>query len=136
MNKGYGGTAWNELETPIGSEDFARSCISSERGVRLRNSVSSRETISSTSFTIFLDEFDFLENDLVGLICHAPQISNPFHFVELFYPAMIRHKLPLDTYPRSESVRDRIQRIIGIVDALHDKQRKGNTIDFPNVNQF
>ncbi len=86
--------------------------------------------------TIFLDEFDFLENDLVGLICHAPQISNPFHFVELFYRAMIRHKLPLETYPLSESVRDRIQRIIGIVDALHDKQRKGNTIDFPNVNQF
>jgi hypothetical protein len=86
--------------------------------------------------TIFLDEFDFLENDLVGLICRAPQISNPFHFVELFYRAMTRHKLPLETYPLSQSVRDRIQWIIGIVDALHDKQRKGNAIDFPNVNQF
>src|SRR5260370_36227765 len=39
-------------------------------------------------YIIFLDEFDFLENDLVGLICRAPQISNPFRVVELFYRAM------------------------------------------------
>src|SRR5258708_8486791 len=82
--------------------------------------------------TIFMDEFDFLENDLVGLICRAPQISNPFHFVELFYRAMTRHKLPLETYPLSQSVRHPIQWIIGIVAPLHDKQRKPTPIAFPN----
>jgi len=81
---------------------------------------------------IFLDEFDFLENDLVGLICRTPQISNPFRVVELFYRAMTRHKLPLETYPLSNNIRNRIQSIKGIVDAL----RENDHLRFPDINQF
>jgi hypothetical protein len=83
-------------------------------------------------YVLFLDEFDFLENDLVGLICRAPQISNPFRVVELFYRAMTRHKLPLQTYPLSNSIRNRIEEIKGIVDRLQQEDH----LHFPDINQF
>ena len=83
-------------------------------------------------YVLFLDEFDFLENDLVGLICRAPQISNPFRVVELFYRAMTNHKLPSPDYPRSNSIRNRIEAIKQIVDDL--QQQDG--LSFPTINQF
>lgn len=83
-------------------------------------------------YVIFLDEFDFLENDLVRLICRAAQISDPFRVVELFYRAMTRHKLPLETYPLSNSIRNRIEGIKGIVDRLQQEDH----LHFPNINQF
>ena len=82
-------------------------------------------------YAIFLDEFDFLENDLIGLICRAPQIRDPFHMVELFYQAMTRHKLPRENYPRSQDIRNRITAIKKLVDDL----QKGS-IHYPTINQF
>jgi hypothetical protein len=80
---------------------------------------------------IFLDEFDFLEHDLVKLICRAPQISDPFDFVAHFYRAMAHHKLPKVDFPRHLSIRKRIEKIVEIVDSI---QQKG--LDYPNINQF
>lgn len=54
---------------------------------------------AQTNTIIFLDEFDFLENDLVKLICRVPQISDPFDFVACFYRAMAFHKLPKQDFP-------------------------------------
>lgn len=82
-------------------------------------------------YIIFLDEFDFLENDLVGLICRAPQIRDPFHLVELFYRAMTQHKLPRENYPRSQNIRTRIEAIKKIVDDL-----QGSGLHYPTINQF
>lgn len=97
-----------------------------------------RETLNLTrlqgargGYVLFLDEFDFLEHDLVSLICRSPQISNPFHFVEQFYRAMTRHKLPLETYPFSTDVRARIKRIIDLIDGL-----RSEGLRFPDINQF
>jgi len=72
-----------------------------------------QETLSLSrlsGYLIFLDEFDFLENDLIGLICRSPQIDDPFQFVEFFYEQMRRHKLGLDIYPVSggENIRRRL----------------------------
>jgi len=80
---------------------------------------------------ICLDECDYLEHDLVELICGVPDIANPFRFVEHFYTRMKRHKLPLEDYPLSSAVRDRIQRIIGSIDQL-----RAEGLHFPDINQF
>jgi thiaminase len=87
-------------------------------------------------YVIFLDEFDFLENDLVGLICRAPQINNPFRLVEFFYRAMAQHKLPLETYPQPlETYPPNIRkRILGIVDDI--EQLRQASLLFPTINQF
>lgn len=88
---------------------------------------------------IFLDEFDFLEPDLLQLICNSPQIEDPFIFVELFYRAMKHRKLPLDEYPVStqekgkiKQIRDRLIEIVEQIDELNET----DGIDFPTINQF
>jgi hypothetical protein len=80
---------------------------------------------------VFLDEFDFLEHDLVGLICRAPQISDPFDFSANFYRAMARHKLPKADFPLHPSIRKRIEKTVEIIDGI---QQKG--LDYPDINQF
>lgn len=81
---------------------------------------------------IFLDEFDFLENDLIDLLCDTRQISQPFRLVEFFYNAMKYHKLPLQAYPINPTARKRIEEIVEIVDKLRDEA----DINFPTINQF
>jgi hypothetical protein len=80
---------------------------------------------------IFLDEFDFLEHDLVKMICRAPQIDDPFDFVRHFSQAMTQHKLPKVDYPYSTPIRHRIERIIEIINGV---QQRG--IEYPRYNQF
>lgn len=87
-------------------------------------------------YVIFLDEFDFLENDLIRLICKTPQIDAVFKFVELFYSEMSRHKLPLPTYPTSTQVEgDKLrERINNVVKTIKTLRRRG--IRYPEINQF
>jgi len=80
------------------------------------------------NFIIFLDEFDFLEGDLIDLICSSPQIEAPFDFVEAFYREMTRHKLPKEDYPEQSRIRK--------ITELIEKELQENGIDFPNINQF
>lgn len=82
---------------------------------------------------IFLDEFDFLERDLINLICQDTEISEPFKFVQYFYEAMSKNKLPLPEYPKDEQVKENIKAIVKIVTNLHEGKYK---IDFPNINHF
>lgn len=82
---------------------------------------------------VFLDEFDFLERELIGLICQDTDISEPFKFLQYFYEAMSKNKLPLPDYPKDEQVKESIESIIKIVTNLHEEKYK---IDFPNINHF
>lgn len=86
-----------------------------------------------TGYVVFLDEFDFLENELIGLISRSPQIDDPFLFVEFFYEQMRRHKLGLEVYPVSggESIRRRLIAIQNEIELLHNAG-----IKYPEVNQF
>ncbi|HLY26219.1 MAG TPA: hypothetical protein VKQ72_07755, partial [Aggregatilineales bacterium] len=85
------------------------------------------------NYIIFADEFDFLENDLIGLIAHSTQIDDPFRFVEFFYREMQRHKWQLETYPVSASP-DIRRRIGDIMEEIQHLQTTG--INYPNINQF
>lgn len=82
---------------------------------------------------IFLDEFDFLEHELVTMICRAPQINDPFDFTAHFYRAMARHKLPNPDFPHrsDQNIRRRIE---DIVELVNDVQERG--LAFPEINQF
>lgn len=92
-----------------------------------------RSLSALSGYVVFLDEFDFLENDLIGLICRSPQIYEPFQFVEFFYEQMRRHKLALEGYPVSGGVdiRRRLLDIYNQIDSLHQEG-----IRFPEINQF
>lgn len=82
-------------------------------------------------YVIFLDEFDFLENNLIGLISSTHQIDDIFRFVQLFYNEMVNDKLPLPSYPQDEAIRNRIE---GITKSIAKLQSRG--IKYPQINQF
>lgn len=81
---------------------------------------------------IFMDEFDFLENDLTTLICKDIDIFNPFKFVEVFYTKMNRDKLPEKIYPGKADVRLRIEKILKIIEQV--KNEYG--IPYPDINHY
>ncbi len=41
-------------------------------------------SLRDTEYIIFLDEFDFLEGDLIDIACGSAQVERPFAFVEHF----------------------------------------------------
>jgi len=84
---------------------------------------------------IFLDEYDFLENDLLDLICRDNDIKDQFKFVEAFHREMKRHKLPLIEYPSNlGEIRTERWEIEGIIALIDNLNKYG--IKFPAINQF
>lgn len=71
-------------------------------------------------YTIYADEFDYLENILAHLICKTAQVTNPFHFVQLFFHNMEYHKLPYALYPGSKYLREHIQAIQAVIKELQE----------------
>lgn len=83
------------------------------------------------SLVVFLDEFDFLEHELVALICRAPQVDDPFDFTAHFHRAMANHKLPNPDFPREANIRRQIEDIVGLVEEV-----RARDLRFPDINQF
>lgn len=83
-------------------------------------------------YILFLDEFDYLENTLAHLICESAQITNPFHFVQLFYHAMEDHKLPYGPYPSSPELREQLMAIRQVIKDLQEETK----LRYPTIYQF
>ena len=82
---------------------------------------------------IFLDEFDFLENDLLAQICKDTSIEQPFNFVEAFYNNLSKYKLSFpDFLPNNIDLKEQINEIVEDVKTLSNEYH----IDFPNKNHF
>jgi len=81
---------------------------------------------------VFFDEFDFLENDLIDLVCQDVEIQQPFKFVAEFYNAMFYDKLPSENFlinhPKIK------QEILKIIKNIHSL--KNYNIDFPRITHF
>lgn len=82
-----------------------------------------RLTGEDGDYILFLDEFDYLERTLVHLICESAQITNPFHFVQLFYHAMEEHKLPYGYYPSSLELREQLIAIRQVIKDLQEETK-------------
>lgn len=82
---------------------------------------------------IFLDEFDFLENDLLNQICKDINIEQPFSFVEIFYTVLTKYKLPrVDFLRHHPDLRLELEKeVIEPVQSL-----KKYNIPFPKINHF
>lgn len=84
-------------------------------------------------FVIFLDEFDFLEPDLIGLLSKDITIKNPFDFVQYFYDAMKKKKLPYKKFLHSyKNCRKDIEKVVTDIDNISKKYG----IKYPRINQF
>jgi hypothetical protein len=81
---------------------------------------------------LFLDEFDFLENDLLTQICKDTSVEDPFSFVETFYKTLTQYKLPRESFLADQpDVKQDLQNIIKLIDSL---SKQG--IPFPAINHF
>jgi len=85
-----------------------------------------------SGYVFFLDEFDFLESNLIDLICEDEAITEPFKFVQYFYEAMQQNKLPLPEYPVDPQIRQEIE----VITEQVAKLSRQYGINFPQINHF
>ena len=82
---------------------------------------------------IFLDEFDFLENDLLTQICKDATIEQPFSFVEYFYTVLNKYKLSREHFLVNHTdIRAELEKITLEVKTLS----KTYGLPFPKINHF
>lgn len=83
---------------------------------------------------IFLDEFDFLEREIIKILCDEPSIINPLEFVRIFYEKF-KHWSVAEFWDSTEyykGVRDKFNEVIKY---LEDKT-KAKGLTFPSVIDF
>lgn len=82
---------------------------------------------------IFLDEFDFLENDLLTQICKDTSVEQPFSFVEYFYTVLTKYKLSREHFLANHTdIRKELNKITTEVKTLTKKYN----LPFPQINHF
>jgi len=82
---------------------------------------------------IFLDEFDFLESELLNQICKDTVLDKPFKFVEIFYTVFDDYKLPREEFlVNHPKIRAELDEITKEVTTLKEKYE----LPFPRNNQF
>jgi hypothetical protein len=82
---------------------------------------------------IFLDEFDFLENELLTQICKDVAIEQPFTFVEYFYTVLTKYKLLREHFLANHpKIRAELDNITIEVKKLTEKYE----LRYPEVNHF
>ncbi len=67
---------------------------------------------------IFLDEFDFLESDILKILCDEPSIINPLEFVRIFYQEF-KHWSQADFWSSSKeltTVQEKFKEVIQYID--------------------
>ena len=105
-----------------------------ERSINLYN-LSSESKEDKSNKVIFLDEFDFLENELLTLISQDLEISQPFFFVRDFYNALTKNKLTNPSFLNTEAhskYKTEIEKIIAVIDEL----KNDYNINFPEISHF
>jgi hypothetical protein len=62
-------------------QKFCRGFFDGKKDIKLHDLKSS---VEGDVFTIFLDEFDFLENEILNILSEEPQLQNSIEFVRIF----------------------------------------------------
>lgn len=89
---------------------------------------------------IFLDEFDFLEEDILKKICEDVEIEDPFNFVRQFHAEM-KLRLAKAEYltrnPKEKELRKNVENIMNTIDTLKKDEREGKMpINYPDFYWF
>lgn len=89
---------------------------------------------------IFLDEFDFLEEDILKKICEDIEIEDPFNFVRQFHTEMklrLAKKEYLTRSPKEEKLRKNVEDIMDTINTLKKDEREGKSpINYPDFYWF
>lgn len=82
---------------------------------------------------IFLDEFDFLEKEILGILCKETPLNNPLEFVKIFYerfPSLMNKNFW--TKHGIEDVKERLNQVYAIL----LERVKNNKYHFPQLTDF
>ena len=87
-------------------------------------------------YVFVIDEFDFLENDLLGLLAEDREVRDPFGLVQTFYERLCRRKLRYPNYmplrPEWQAIKSKMEEIQARIDLLEREYG----IDFPTITHF
>lgn len=83
---------------------------------------------------VFLDEFDFLEQEIMKILCDEPSILNPLEFVRIFYEKF-KHWSQAEFWESTDelkSIREKFNDVIEYIEGAMKEKR----LNFPNVIDF
>ena len=83
---------------------------------------------------VFLDEFDFLEQEIIKILCNEPSIINPLEFVRIFYEKF-KHWSAAEFWDSTEELKKLREKFNDVIEYL-DKATKEKGLNFPNVIDF
>lgn len=83
---------------------------------------------------IFLDEFDFLEQEIMKILCSEPSIINPLEFVRIFYEKF-KHWSFAEFWESTEELKNIRDKFNGVITYIDDAMRE-KRLNFPNVIDF
>lgn len=83
---------------------------------------------------IFLDEFDFLEQEVIQILCNAPAVNNPLEFVRIFYEKF-NHWSKSEFWDSSEHLQGVKAKFIQVIKYIDDKMKE-KKLNFPSVIDF
>ncbi len=83
---------------------------------------------------VFLDEFDFLEQEIMKILCDEPSIINPLEFVKIFYEKF-KHWSQAEFWDSTEELKGLKEKFNGVTKYI-DEAMKEKGLNFPNVMDF
>ncbi len=112
-------------------QKFCRGFFNGKRSLKLHDLKDSRE---GQTFTIFLDEFDFLENEILDILCEEPHLRNPIEFIRFFMEDFKdwRESEFWDQDQDLRFVKSQMQRTLDFL----EKEIKANGFKFPQIRKF
>lgn len=83
---------------------------------------------------IFLDEFDFLEQEIIKILCDEPSIINPLEFVRIFYEKF-KHWSNAEFWEKSDELKGVKEKFGEVISFIEDKTKE-KKLNFPGVIDF
>lgn len=83
---------------------------------------------------IFLDEFDFLEQEILKILCDEPTVINPLEFVRIFYEKF-KHWSKADFWNHDKKTQETREKFNEVINFIEDQAAKKG-ITFPQVVDF
>lgn len=83
---------------------------------------------------IFLDEFDFLEQEIMKILCDEPSILNPLEFVKIFYENF-KHWSQAEFWKSTDELQTVREKLNSVIQYIEEAMKKKG-LNFPSVIDF
>lgn len=110
---------------------FSLGFFNGRRNIKLHDLENGKE---KEPYIIFLDEFDFLENEILNILCREPQLNNAIEFVRLFMEDFENWQ-EIEFWEKNDNLKFVKKQMAEICDFIKKQSRK-NKLNFPEYRRF